>query len=318
MTSIARAALAVLMLALSAASAAGAQAASIGAASLSAVDTLVNVGGYRLHFHIVPGHGPPIVFEAGGGDAGTVWTDLLQPLASITGAPLITYDRAGSGTSELDRTNADAARHGIEAGVAGLETGLQRLGYNRSLMLVAHSYGGFYATFYAARYPARVRAAVLIDANLECFYPDDYARRRMDGMRDQIERARTTDLGTYYQFVNFARTIAIVRSAGVPDSLPLTDIVSAATPLRDSTDAARWHECHRAFVVGHAARTGFTASGTGHYVFRDNPTLVVLAVAQRYAGMLDATSRPAVLERALAYAVEAANAPRSQGAAIRP
>jgi hypothetical protein len=35
-------------------------------------DVFINVRGDRLHFHILKGSGIPILFEAGGGDDGTV------------------------------------------------------------------------------------------------------------------------------------------------------------------------------------------------------------------------------------------------------
>jgi hypothetical protein len=58
------------------------------------LDTLINVGGYKLHFHIIKGQGMPILFEAGGADNATVWNDLLTRISDITGTTLITYDRS--------------------------------------------------------------------------------------------------------------------------------------------------------------------------------------------------------------------------------
>src|ERR1700742_1738245 len=83
-------------------------------------DTLVDVGGYRLHFHLLRGRGMPILFESGSGAGGDVWDTILKPLNDITGAPMITYDRAGFEKSELDSTNQDIDRHGILQGIEGL------------------------------------------------------------------------------------------------------------------------------------------------------------------------------------------------------
>ena len=33
-----------------------------------AIDTMIDVGGYKLHFNIIRGKGIPILFEAGAGD----------------------------------------------------------------------------------------------------------------------------------------------------------------------------------------------------------------------------------------------------------
>jgi pimeloyl-ACP methyl ester carboxylesterase len=76
-------------------------------------DTIVDVGDARLHFRVIQGKGVPILFDAGGGDDGTVWDGILKPLAEITGTTLITYDRAGFGQSQIVETANDVSRHGI-------------------------------------------------------------------------------------------------------------------------------------------------------------------------------------------------------------
>src|SRR5690349_10167378 len=108
------------------------------------IDTLVDVGGSNMHFHVIKGKGIPILFEAGAGNDGTVWKKLLKPLSDITRTTLITYDRMGLGKSD-----PDTSKFGITKGIEALETGLKKLGYNKALILVAHSMGGFYATLYA-------------------------------------------------------------------------------------------------------------------------------------------------------------------------
>lgn len=102
------------------------------------IDTLVDVGGYKLHFHIIKGKGIPILFEAGGGEDATTWKNILKPIADVTAATLITYDRTGFGKSTFD-----VNKHGILNGIKGLETGLQKLGYDGNMMLVAHSQGAY-------------------------------------------------------------------------------------------------------------------------------------------------------------------------------
>ena len=82
------------------------------------IDTLIDVGGYRLHFSIIRGKGTPILFEAGGGEDATTWGDLTKTIAEITQTTVISYDRAGFGKSTFDTT-----RHGILNGIIGLETG---------------------------------------------------------------------------------------------------------------------------------------------------------------------------------------------------
>jgi len=95
--------------------------------SSSVIDTLVNVGGYRLHFHILPGSEPAVLLESGGGADASYWDDLAPILAHETGATIITYDRAGYGESDLLHTPYD-----IRQEVAGLWRGLEQLGLTNS------------------------------------------------------------------------------------------------------------------------------------------------------------------------------------------
>jgi pimeloyl-ACP methyl ester carboxylesterase len=95
---------------------------------------MVDVGGYRLHFHVIKGSGLPILFEAGGGDDASTWDSILAATANVTGATLITYDRAGFGKSE-----AAPLEYNIVKEVEGLEIGLAKLGYADDIMLVGLS-----------------------------------------------------------------------------------------------------------------------------------------------------------------------------------
>ena len=271
-------------------------------------DTLVDVGGYRLHFHILPGHGVPILFDAGGGDDGTVWDSLLAPIADITGASLITYDRAGFGRSEIDSRTRNVDSHGILNGVEGLEAGLRALGYGGHIVLVAHSYGGLYATLYASRNPTLVKAAVLVDASTACWFNDAFLSTFVnERKKEDTVKAQTANPGMYYQSANLPQTVALMRSVIFPSTIPVIDLVSEYPPFSDSGDIARWKDCHKQFVAGQPNREGITAYGTTHYIFNDNPPLVIHAIAKAYAGAVGEPEASAIAARDQVYAIGAAN-----------
>ena len=56
------------------------------------LDTLVDVGGYKLHFNIFKGKGTPILFEAGSNAWSSDWDTILPAIYKVTGTTLITYD----------------------------------------------------------------------------------------------------------------------------------------------------------------------------------------------------------------------------------
>lgn len=266
------------------------------------VDPMVKVGGYDLHFHIVKGTGTPILFESGGGDDAEVWRDILPPLAVITHTTLITYDREGFGKSGVD-----SRRHGIQNGVVDLEKGLKSLGYSGDIMLVAHSYGGWYATLYASRHTDEVKSAVLIDANLVCFYPPARLAATRKSNEERMAKLKNIRPGLYYQSLDFPQTVEVMRRTPFPSSIPAIDLVSEKTPFSNETDIQEWKRCHQEFADASANRRGVTAYGAGHYIFLANPSLVVNAIVNAYAETLSDEQRLPVLQRSLAYNLDAAN-----------
>src|SRR5215472_191347 len=173
-------------------------------------DVFINVRGERLYFHVLKGSGTPILFEAGGGDDGTVWANITKPVHDITGATLITYDRAGFGRSELNAKEQAVDEHGIRNGIEELEAALSQLGYDGNIMLVAHSYGALYAALYAARHPTLVKAAVFIDGSSACWFTDDWIKSFVNVQQSE-NRPAAERSGSYYQSANLPKTVEIMR-----------------------------------------------------------------------------------------------------------
>jgi len=275
-----------------------------GCADCQTHDTAVDVGGHRLNFHITKGTGMPILFEGGAGADETVFDTILKPLEEITHATLITYARAGSGGSELDTSNHILEKHGLLQDIEGLETALKKLGYNRNIVLVAHSYGGFCATLYAARHPSTVKAAVLIDANLACWFLDSYVDSITQLRKELFAAQKDTNWANYYPTMNLPNTVALMRKTPFPANIPAIELVSEIN-FPDSTWARRWRECHRQFAAAEPNREDITAYGCGHFIFRDNPPLAISAIVKAYAGAQPKAEADEVMKRYLSYSLEA-------------
>jgi pimeloyl-ACP methyl ester carboxylesterase len=115
-----------------------------------AIEKKVDVGGYGLYFRVIPGKGPVILLEAGGGMDSTEWSALAPMLSRETGATVVAYDRAGFGKSDLPETKYDLRED-------------RKLGLDRDLVLVGHSYGGFLIRFEAGEYRDSVKGLVFVD-----------------------------------------------------------------------------------------------------------------------------------------------------------
>ncbi|MFT6996257.1 MAG: pimeloyl-ACP methyl ester carboxylesterase [Maribacter sp.] len=264
------------------------------------LDTLVDVGGYNMHFNILKGTGTPILFEAGAGNDGSVWNNILEKIHAVTGTTLITYDRAGFGKSEINPKLKNDSNFGILNGIKELEIGLAKLGFNKDIILVPHSYGGFYTTLYASRHPDNVKYVVRIDANLVGHYTDDVLK-----VMDQQEVPPKTleTLGNYYLFKTYPETVKLLRTIDFPSSVPVIDITSPIQgPYPDWYWALR-NKVHKGFVDAESNRTEMIAEGSGHYIFHDNPVLIINTIVKAYLETVDVDQRNVILEKALDNAI---------------
>ena len=262
----------------------------------SPVSRTTSTNGKKLHFQIMEGRQDDIIlFESGGGNDSNVWNDLLAPIAEATGATLISYDRPGLGSSEVDPQH-----HGLTSDIERLELGLKDLGYTGHYTLVAHSLGGFYATFFASRHSEQVRAAVLIDINLVCFFTDAFLPT-IRNSESQIQTLKKENPGRYFSALDFEPMVLTMRSVEFPKTIPVLDFVAEQRDFPTPEDGERWRSCHTRFASEAPNRTEYIAYGSGHYIFISNPELAIAAILQGHALANGATR----LE--LAYAVRALN-----------
>lgn len=265
------------------------------------LDTLVDVGGHLIHFNIKEGKGIPILFESGGGNDASIWNMLLEPIHDITGATLITYDRNGYGRSEYNSALSNDKKALITNGINDLEVGLSKLGYDQEIVLVAHSYGGFYSTYFAHTYPERVKGVVLIDANLSNYFDDEYVNElKEQRTEDWLISIKNQSLPVYYECLSFYETIEIMREIDIPHQIPVMDIVAG-----NSEDRWRFH--HKEFVELSPQRHGITAVNCNHYLHFDNPMLAIYAIARIYSDVDPDMSNSAVVKNILDYGIESSN-----------
>jgi pimeloyl-ACP methyl ester carboxylesterase len=268
---------------------------------------LVDIGGRRLHL-LEAGEGmPAVVVVPALGDNILTWVRIQRELAGEM--RVILYDRAGLGWSDPPplggRTFDDMA--------AELRSLLACAGVEPPFVLVAHSLGGIVARRFAARYPAEVAGLVFVDSSHE----GQVARRSAVGWRyspaGQRWRAlkRRAQPLSLYRLADAAgaaheleddvarevlpehsdahRAIllssrqrrAVVREqllaatlSGTPPrlgSIPVTVITAG----RDDPD---WAQMQNELAALSSDSRHLFADGSGHYVQRDDPALVLKAI----------------------------------------
>jgi pimeloyl-ACP methyl ester carboxylesterase len=125
---------------------------------------LVDVGGLRLHLHCSgPSSGQPtVILESGFNFPALAWRHVQPALAK--GLRVCSYDRAGLGYSDPDRTRTPQTAAVM---AQRLHTLLARAGVAGPLVLVGHSNGGYVVRSYFAQFPRDVVGAVLVDSSNE-------------------------------------------------------------------------------------------------------------------------------------------------------
>ena len=265
-------------------------------------DTLVDLGGYNMHFKILKGKGTPILFEAGGGDNSAVWDNILEKIHNVTGTTLITYDRSGFGQSELNPKLKNDSDYGIENGIKELEISLSKLGYDDGIILVSHSYGGLYNLLFARKHPKKVKSIVLIDAVLSDFWNEELLT-----MRDKFVDINTIPKGTgdYFMNYNFNQTMRKLRNMQFPSNIPITNIFpDKSAPVYPEAYSKRWKKVHVDIGTQNNNITNIIAESSSHAVFNDNPALIINSIIKAYAEALDKDQKNEVLLKALDNAIE--------------
>lgn len=189
--------------------------------------------------------------------------------------------------------------------ILDLETGLKKLGYNKQIMLVSHSFGGYFSTLYSVRNPNLVKSIVLIDVNHN--FMDKFVESDLKKQERLIPEWKKNKLGLYYMASNIRETVKMMSEISIPQNIPVVDLVSGIQSFKETEKIEYWKECHKKFVESHPKSIGITAFECGHGIWFDNPSLVITTIAKSYAETLNEKQKTEVYERALNYAISSSN-----------
>ena len=237
-------------------------------------DTLLDVGGYRMHLVVHRGTSPwTIVMESGGAATLEAWAGLDSALARRTGATVVAYDRAGFGGSEMGPADLTP-----EQQVRQLNLALDRLRTPPNRLVVGHSYGGLLAVMHGHLYGGQVRGLVLVDPMNVRFVraTGDFVHSTVP----HIERPSTVRDSAIARMVSgFDRLVASASASDAGLDLPMV-VVTAGEPWWGKPEIDRqWRVAHEAIIHAAPGRRLVIAEGSRHEVARDRPDTVLEAVA---------------------------------------
>jgi pimeloyl-ACP methyl ester carboxylesterase len=224
-----------------------------------------------------------VVFEAGGGEDSTVWSELEREVRDRCEVRTMLYDRAG-----LGRSPPSSPPYRIDREADALRREFDRHGVTAPVVLVAHSYGGFVATLVAAT-DSRVAGVVLVDANLAGFFDDEQIERLLATYRSQFpaiaQRAPELARVMIPVIEAYPATVARLRQVDISAATPTIDIVAERTWVETPEEIEAMRQAHRDFVAASPHRRAVFAEGSGHHIMRDRPELVLDAVAEVVAAV---------------------------------
>ncbi len=254
--------------------------------SAQAVEKLVDVGGYKLNFRIIPGQGPAILLESGGALDSTEWNALAPRLARETGATVIAYDRAGFGKSDLPETKYD-----LREDTAALWRGLRSLGLDRNLILVGHSYGGFLIRFEAVEHPDAVRGLVFVDPFAVEFvdiFGVEYCDNHPMMGKLPFDTSRPETLSKFQRACvrmsgapsNLAEKIAVARKGAVPEGIPVRVITAGIAFLPKPEEQKAWRESHERLTASMKGAVLVVAEKSSHMIPFSEPDFLISIISE--------------------------------------
>jgi pimeloyl-ACP methyl ester carboxylesterase len=246
------------------------------------IDTLVSVGGNRLHFNIIEGGSPAILLESGGGMDLTQWVGLPARLARETGSRVISYSRAGFGKSDLPDIP-----HDMRMEAHWLWDALGRLGLDQDLVLVGHSFGGWMVRLEASEFADSIRGIVFIDPfsaefvdQLGVAYLDDHPLTgkipfdTSDPSRlTKLQRALVRMVGD-----GLGPKMEIMRTTVVPEGIPVVIMTSGRPTFAVEEEQQAWRWAHERMAASIPGAVLIVAEESSHMIPWSQPDLVVEAV----------------------------------------
>ena len=249
---------------------------------IEAVETLVQVGKYRLNFQVIEGGDLTILLEAGGGMDSNEWNNLAPELARKTGSTIVSYDRAGFGKSDLPETP-----HDMREEVEWLWQALQKLNLDKDLILVGHSFGGWMIRLIASEHPDAVRGIVFVDPFTNEFVDllgVEYLDNHPMAGKLPFDTSQPDKL-TKFQRAAVRMTgdglkpkIEIMRKTSIPPDIPVVVITSGRPFLPKTEEQEAWRLSHEQLTASIKGATLIVAEESDHMIPFRQPALIIDAV----------------------------------------
>lgn len=245
------------------------------------LDTLVSVGGYRMHVMVYRGQKPlTLVMESGGGAAlDEAWLAVAAQLATRTRATVVAYDRAGFGKSETGPGDLTPQQQ-----VRELDEVLQKMRTPPKRVIIGASYGGLLAVLHGHVYSDHVRGLVLVDPMNPRFV--QATGEFVYSTVPRIEHPASSRDTALVRLVNaFDGLVQDPNASDAGLEMPIV-IVTAGEEWWGRKDVDRaWRASHEAMAPAAPERRLVVADGSKHDIAAKRPEVIVDAVYSLTSGL---------------------------------
>lgn len=246
------------------------------------IETLIQVGKWRLNFNVIAGGSLTILCESGGGMDSREWTRLAPVLAQKTGATVVSYDRAGFGKSDLPDIPCDMRQE-----VNWLWQGLKQLGLDKNLILLGHSYGGWLIRLIASEHPDAVKGMVFVDPFTTEFvdalgieYLDNHpmaGKLPFDTSHpeklNKMQRALVRMVGE-----GLKPKVEVMRDTSLPPGIPVRIITCGKPFLPKPEEHKAWREAHERMTASIEGAVLLIAEESAHMIPMAQPEIIIDAL----------------------------------------
>ncbi len=250
---------------------------------LSSCSTLKNVEKMRVNNrqveYVTAGTGSPtIVLESGMGQTIDTWVSIFDSLTSLSS--VYTYNRPGYGQSGINnppKTIVELAQQ--------LHENLKATGQGPPYLLIGHSAGGLYVNMFARLYPEEVAGVIYLDAS----HPDqfEYFRTGQPLLYNMLITA-TQKGNKKYEFSIVKNTQSDFKNAPPFPDIPLSVLTAGkkSSPLENDKMRKKWLEFQNELAALSKNSNHLIVNGSGHYVHKDKPAIVLHEVKRIIANPL--------------------------------
>ncbi|RQO70831.1 alpha/beta hydrolase [Pedobacter sp. KBW06] len=210
-----------------------------------------------------------LVFEAGLGDDHSVWpeNELIKVIRDQS--DLLTYDRAGYGTSGLGPGPRNIATLSAE-----LEKVIDAFSGQKKVILIGHSIGGMIIRDYAIKHPSKTAALLFIDPSHEHY------NQPSGEEEDRIYNIFNNSYGAGFGGTREARVLIedsrYMSTLATLPNIPVTVISSMKTDQEHpAADRKKWFEAHEFLGTGLNDFMHISTVNSGHYIMKEEPDLII-------------------------------------------